>query len=134
MVHGCGGPIMVSPVRHTFRPLVGRNFIYPDVQISQARSPRGLLMVSRPCPSCPAASFNALLSANPEPRHDVLVVCKMTAGDRGWRKERYPSHAGGHPHMTAPGASRIGSHRMSGGHPGRSLSCFARRFEFGFDL
>ena len=23
-------------------------------------------------------------------RHDVLVVGKMTAGDRGWRKERYP--------------------------------------------
>jgi hypothetical protein len=23
---------------------------------------------------------------------------------------------------------------MSGGHPGRSLSCFARRLEFGFDL
>jgi hypothetical protein len=39
---------------------------------------------------CPAASFNALLSASPSPRHDVLVVGKMMAGDWGWRKERYP--------------------------------------------
>jgi hypothetical protein len=23
----------------------------------------------------------------------MLVICKMTAGDRGWRKERYPLHA-----------------------------------------
>jgi len=39
---------------------------------------------------CPAASFNALLSASPSPRHDVLMVCSVMAGDWGWRKERYP--------------------------------------------
>src|SRR3954453_21013107 len=50
-------------------------------------------MVSRPCPSRPAASFNALLSASPSPRHDVLMACSGMAGDWGWRKERYPLHA-----------------------------------------
>jgi hypothetical protein len=41
------------------------------------------------------ASFeaNALLSASPSPRHDMLVVGKMMAGDWGWRKERYPFYA-----------------------------------------
>jgi hypothetical protein len=34
-----------------------------------------------------------VLSASPGPRHDVLVVGKMMAGDWGWRKERYPLHA-----------------------------------------
>jgi hypothetical protein len=29
----------------------------------------------------------------PRSRHGVLVVCKITAGDQGWRKERYLFHA-----------------------------------------
>ena len=31
-----------------------------------------------------------VLSASPGPRHNALVACKVMAGDRGWRKERYP--------------------------------------------
>jgi hypothetical protein len=37
---------MVSPVRHTYWPLSGRNSTYPPVQISRASSPSGPLRPS----------------------------------------------------------------------------------------